>query len=39
MCYTVRYRVPLNTSKWARYIDKETIIKPFLLYKSCRVFT
>ena len=33
MYYVVRYRVPLNTSKWARYIDKETIVKPLLLRK------
>ena len=33
----MRYRVPLNTSNWARYIDKEIIIKPFLLCKSCGV--
>ena len=31
--YAVRYRVPLNTSKWAKYIDKEIIVKPFLLKK------
>ena len=34
MCYAVRYRVPLSTSKWARYIDKETIVKPLLLLKA-----
>ena len=27
-CYAVRYRVPLSTGKWARYIDRETIVKP-----------
>ena len=37
--YAVRYRVPLSTSKWAKYIDKETIVKPLSLYKSYRVFT
>ena len=24
MCYAARYKVPLSTSKWAEYIDKET---------------
>ena len=38
-CYAVRYRVPQCTSKWARYIDKEIIVKPLLPYKSHRVFT
>ena len=32
MCYAVRYRVPLNTSNWARYINREIIVKPFLLF-------
>ena len=36
MCYTVRYRVPLSTSKWARYIDKETIVKPLHLCKAVK---
>ena len=30
MCYAVRYKVPLNISKWAKYIDKKIIVKPFL---------
>ena len=34
MCYVVRYRVPLSTSKQARYINRETIIKPLLLIKA-----
>ena len=34
MCYMVRYRVFLSTSKQARYIDREIIIKPFLLQKA-----
>ena len=29
----------LYTSKWAKYIDKEIIVKPLLLYKSRGVFT
>ena len=33
----VRYRVPLSTNKWARYIDKEIIIKPLLLKKPWSV--
>ena len=36
MCYIVRYRVPLSTSKWARYIDKEIIVKPLLLIKAVK---
>ena len=28
----MRYKVPLNTSNWARYIDREIIVKPFLPY-------
>ena len=35
----MRYKVLLSTSKWARYIDREIIIKPLLLCKSYRVFT
>ena len=38
MCYVVRYKVPLSTSKWARYIDKEIIVKPLLLCESRGVF-
>ena len=34
MCYTVRHKVPLNTIKWARYVDKEIIVKPLLLIKA-----
>ena len=34
MYYAVRYRVPLSTNKWARYIDREIIVKPFYLYKA-----
>ena len=30
----MRYRVPLSTNKWAKYIDKKTIIKPLLLIKA-----
>ena len=30
MCYAARYKVPLSTSNWAGYIDKEIIVKPFL---------
>ena len=37
MCYVVRYKIPLSTSKWAKYINREIIVKPFLLYKSHRV--
>ena len=36
MCYAVRYRVPLSTSKQAKYIDRETIIKPLLLIKAIK---
>ena len=36
MCYTVKYRVPQYTSKWARYINKKIIVK-LLLLKSRRV--
>ena len=32
MYYAVRYRVPLNTSNWARYINREIIVKPLLLF-------
>ena len=30
LCYTVKYKVLLSTGNWARYINKETIVK--LLY-------
>ena len=30
----MRYWVPLSTGKWARYIGRKTIIKPFLLMKA-----
>ena len=36
MCYAVRYRVPLSTSNWARYIDKEIIIKLFYSIKAIK---
>ena len=39
VCYAVKYKVPLSTGKWARYIDREIIVKPFLPYKSYGVFT
>ena len=38
MCYVARYRVPLSISKWAKYIDREIIVKPLSLYKSYKVF-
>ena len=38
MCYVVRYKVPLSTSKWARYIDKEIIVKTFFYYKKAVKF-
>ena len=37
--YIARYRVPPSTSNWAGYVDREIIVKLFLLYKSCGVFT
>ena len=30
----MRYRVPPSTSKWARYIGRETIVKPLSLVKA-----
>ena len=36
MCYIVRYRVPLSTSNWAKYIDREIIIKPFYFIKAIK---
>ena len=30
----MRYKVPLSTSKQAKYIDKETIVKPLSLIKA-----
>ena len=38
-CYAARYRVPLSTGNWAKYVDRETIVKPLSLYKSRGVFT
>ena len=34
MCYAVRYRVPLSTSNWAGYVDREIIVKPLSLCES-----
>ena len=34
MCYTVRYRVPLSTSNWARYIDREIKLSLFYFIKA-----
>ena len=34
MCYMARYRVPLSTSNWARYIDKETKLSLFYFVKA-----
>ena len=36
MCYIVRYRVPSSTNNWAKYIDKEIIVKPLHLYKTVK---
>ena len=30
----MRYRVPLSTNNWARYINRETIVKPLLFLKA-----
>ena len=35
-CYVVRYKVPLSTSKWARYIDKKTINQASLTKKALK---
>ena len=34
MCYIIRYRVPLSTSNWAKYIDKEITVKPLYPVKA-----
>ena len=38
ICYIAKYKVPQSTSKWARYINKEIIVKPLSPYKSREVF-
>ena len=30
----MRYKVPLSTSKWARYVDREIIVKLLSLLKA-----
>ena len=36
MCYVARYRVPLSTSNWAKYIDKKIKLSLFHSIKAVK---